>query len=384
MSEQKQDVPAQPRSREPGAGNTRQLGVLVMSFRGRKSARKARRTLDAELHAREGTVLDSTVVEVNAKHKAFGYDPHRLLPGTLVPALTWGLFGLVLGSSGWVSGVVWAVIGGVCGGLFSYYSVTHLSKHAWARIGGRLPANSSTLAVYAEIDDVRALLEPAGKLGPTTASVAGISADLSPHVFAGPGMAVEVPNGAHSTGIVPDGATIMTMVMLRYPGAGTAKQIASSMAEHEKKAGRGLSVEVFVESDADGHLHVVDPKYGSWGWAKSDLVSWGLFGVGVGLLSGLISGGLFGAVDSGITTGLIWAAFGLFAGALYGLWAGRAVSARRLESARRLLSAGTSMVVAWSEQPITGAVLTPYVTTGSRHVVLRFNSIEGGVVLEAG
>ena len=144
-----------------------------------------------------------------------------------------------------------------------------------------------------------------------------------------------------------------------------------------------FAVEIMVERHPNGDLGVIDPKYGTWGWAKSDLVSWGVLGVAVGLLSGLISGGLFGAVHSGIATGLIWAAFGLFAGALYGLWAGRAVTGRRLKSAARLLTPGTSLVVAWSEQPITGTVLAPYMTADSQHLVLHFNSTEGGVVLEA-
>src|SRR5262249_49181077 len=156
-------------------------------------ARKARRSFEAQVGAHGDTVLDSTVVEVTTKHKAFGYDPHRLLPGTVVPALTWGLFGLVLGSSGWVSAIIWAVIGAVCGGLFSYYSVTHLSKREWAQIGRRLPANSSILALFVETDDVRALLKSTDGLHPATASVARITTDLGAQVFAGSGMALEVP-----------------------------------------------------------------------------------------------------------------------------------------------------------------------------------------------
>jgi hypothetical protein len=356
---------------------------MVMCFAGRKRAAKARRSFDHQLTAQGDALLDSTVVEVNAKHKAFAYDPHRLLPGILVPALTWGLFGLVLGSSGWVSAIIWAVIGAICGGLFSYYSVTHLSKKEWTRIGGRLPVNSSVLAVFVETDDVRALLKSTASLNPATASMAHITRDLNVQVFAGSAMALEVLPDPAGHELAVNRATTLSMILLRYAAESTAKQTAAKMAQHAKGAVPSFAVELMVERHPDGDLRVVDPKYGTWAWAKSDLVSWGLFGVGVGLVSGLISGGLFGAVHSGIATGLIWAAFGLFAGALYGLWAGRAVTGRRLKSAARLLTPGTSLLVAWSEQSITDAVLAQYVTPDSQRVVLHFNSIEGGVVLAA-
>jgi hypothetical protein len=51
-------------------------------------------------------------------------------------------------------------------------------------------------------------------------------------------------------------------------------------------------------------------------------------------------------------TGIDWAVFGLVAGALYGLWAGRAVSARRLKGLRGLLVPGSSMLVAWADGPV--------------------------------
>jgi hypothetical protein len=382
MSNQKQDT-GRLREGQPGGGTRKQLGVLVMCFDGRKTAAQARRSFGRHLAAQGDSLLDSTVVEVNAKHKAFASDPHRVVPGTLVPALTWGLFGLVLGSSGWVSAIIWAVIGAICGGLFSYYSVTHLSKSEWARIGGRLPADSSSLVVFVETADVRGLLKSTASLNPATASVAHITADLGAQVFAGSGTALEVPTNAAGHQRVANQATTLSMIMLRYAAEGTAKQTVAKMAQHAKGADPAFAVEIMVERHPNGNLGVVDPKYGTWGWAKSDLVSWGVLGVAVGLLSGLISGGLFGAVHSGIATGLIWAAFGVFAGALYGLWAGRAVTGRRLKGAARLLAPGTSLVVAWSEQPITDTALAPYVTADSRLLVLHFNAIEGGVVLEA-
>jgi hypothetical protein len=84
-----------------------------------------------------------------------------------------------------------------------------------------------------------------------------------------------------------------------------------------------------------------------------------------------------------VVTGVAWGIFGIFAGALYGLFAGRAVSARRLKSVGPLLAPGTSMVVAWAYKPVTDDTLDGYLTPGSERLVLRFNSVEGGAVLEA-
>jgi hypothetical protein len=69
------------------------------------------------------------------------------------------VFGVVLGSSGWVSGLVWAVIGAVCGALFSEYALTRLSKAQRVRIGDHLPAGSSALMMFAETRDARRLLQ---------------------------------------------------------------------------------------------------------------------------------------------------------------------------------------------------------------------------------
>jgi hypothetical protein len=70
-------------------------------------------------------ILGTSVLKVNAKHKASVHDPRRVLIGTLTPALTWGLLGLI--GSGWL-GLVWAVVGGICGGLYTYYALHHATK----------------------------------------------------------------------------------------------------------------------------------------------------------------------------------------------------------------------------------------------------------------
>ena len=86
-------------------------------------------------------------------------------------------------------------------------------------------------------------------------------------------------------------------------------------------------------------------------WAKSDLISWGLFGVVVG--------------------------------ALYGLWAGRAVSARRLKGLSGLLVPGSSILLAWADEPVSADTIGTLTAPGSQRLVLRFNPVPAGAVLEA-
>src|SRR5262249_2601986 len=120
-----------------------QLGVLLQCFSGNKAAGKARRGLDAQLKGQGAVLLDSVVVQVDAKHKASVYDPRRVVQGTLTAFLTWGLFGLVAG--GLKSAALWAILGAVCGGLWAYYTEHLLRKDELARVGARLPASSSAL-----------------------------------------------------------------------------------------------------------------------------------------------------------------------------------------------------------------------------------------------
>ena len=62
--------------------------------------------------------------------------------------------------------------------------------------------------------------------------------------------------------------------------------------------------------------------------ARSDVISWGGFGLVFGAIVGVVGGGgILGFLEDGVATGIGWALFGLVAGALYGLWAGRSISA---------------------------------------------------------
>jgi len=367
-----------------GAKRDRALGVLLECFSGIKSAGKARRSLDAQLKAQGDALLDTVVLRVTAKHKVSVYDPRRVVQGTLTATLTWGLFGLVAG--GLKSLAIWAVLGAICGGLWAYYTEHLLRKDELTRIGARLPASSSALVTFAETRDPRRLLKATAAHAPATASVAVIGDDLGARVFAGATDPIEVSRSLGGGAIPPSQAAPTSMFMIRYPSTGTAKQVAAKAAPTSKKAAAAspVQVELVIWADSGGRRHVADPSQGVKAWAKSDLVSWGLFGVVVGALAGVFGGGgVHGFVSDAVVTGIGWAVFGLVAGALYGLWAGRAVSARRLKGLSGLLVPGTSMLVAWADGPVSADTIDPLTAPGSQRLILRFNAIEGGAVLEA-
>ena len=77
-----------------------------------------------------------------------------------------------------------------------------------------------------------------------------------------------------------------------------------------------------------------------------------------------------------------WCAFGLVAGALYGLWAGRGVSARRLKGVGPLLPPDSSMILAWAGQAATQDAIERWMAPASERLVMRYDSIGAGVLLE--
>ena len=355
----------------------RKLAVLLACFSDAKAAGKARKPLDAKLRSAGDVILDTTVVKVNAKHKASVHDPRRVVVGTLTAGLTWGLFGLVTG--GWLSLVIWAVLGALCGGGYAYYGEHLETKAELAHIGARLPAPSSALLTFAETNDPRRLLAAAADHTPSAASIAAIGDDLSAHVFAGAGNPLEVSHSSGAQAVSPDQTAAVDMIMVRYPAPDTAKQVASRIVKANGKASNATQVDLVVETDRRGHRHAHTPRLGRAAMMKSDIVSWGAFGVLVGAISGAVNGGI---VKSGVLTGIGWAVFGAFAGSLYGLWVGRSISARRLKGVGPLLAPGTSLLLAWTDgedEHAIEALRAPQ----SQQLVLRFNAVERGALIEA-
>ena len=103
-----------------------------------------------------------------------------------------------------------------------------------------------------------------------------------------------------------------------------------------------------------------------------------------GLIVGFTSGddGVLGAIESGAVIGILWGIFGLFAGALYGMWAGRGVSARRLKGLGTFVPPDSSLVVAWAEGPVSPETVEQWAPNGTQRLILRFNTVGGGAVLE--
>ncbi len=357
----------------PGAGATERQCLLLACFAGSKRAAKIHRELNKRIDQGGDALLGEVVVKVDSKHKVQVHDPRRVVAGTLTPALTWGIFGLLAGG---VKGLaVWAVVGAICGGLYAYYFEHLLTKDELKRIGGRLPVDSSAIVAFVRAADPRRLLSSAASYEPATASVAEITPDLSAQVYSG----ATHPEEASAT---QDAA--LEMLMVRYTGEHGAKQALAESGSEKHKDKKEPEVELFVEANEHGRLRVIEPKTGTVAFAKTDILGWGLFGVAYGLIVGFAGGnnGVLGAIESGVLVGVLWGIFGAVAGALYGMWAGRGVSARRLKGLGAFVPPDSSLALAWAEGSLSQETIERWAATGSRRLVLRFNPVGRGALLE--
>ena len=344
----------------------RQLEVLLACFRGHKRAGQVHGRLDQQLEADGPQLLDEVVYWVTPKGKARVYDPRRTLAGTLIPAVTWGVFGLLTSGTTLPSFVASAVIGAVCGGLWAYTSEHLLTKRELSRLGKRLSPGSSAILAYVVGADPSKLAATAASFEPAVASVATIGADLSATVLD------RIPHG-------PPPDSVLRMLVFRYPGQDTAKAVNATAKGKKQTA---VETELLIAADKSGGFHVASPT--ARAFVRSDVVAWGVFGLVFGAVACFRgSRGLLGALENGVITGIGWALFGLLAGALYGLWAGRAVSARRLRTLGPLLPPDTSMVLAWAEGALPQTALAPWSAPGSQQLTLRFNRVPDGAVLDA-
>ena len=336
----------------------RRVAALLACFDDERRAGKAHRQLESRVRAAGSRVYDTTVLRVDGKHKATVHDPRRVIAGTLTPLLTWGVFGLVTG--GISSMIASGILGAVCGGFFAYRDVHHATKAQLAHLGKALPARSSALLTFTDTGDARALLEDAAEEGASAASVALIDNDLIADVVAS-----AAPNGHDAP------AAELKMILLRFPDPAAAAKAAAST--------EGVEVELVVSTDQSGHRRVSDPHFGSATLGRSNIWGWGGLGLVCGALAGITGGGgLFGFIASGLVTGIVWGLFGLGAGALYGLWAGRSISARRLKGLGGLLPPGTSALLAWTDKPLKAGDLA---TPAAERLVLGFTPTDRGPVL---
>jgi uncharacterized membrane protein len=345
------------------ASGSSRLCVVLACFPERKDARRARHRLANALHADGATVVDDVIVVVNGKGRARVHDPSRVLAGILTAALTWGLFGLC--SGGGIGLLVWGVLGAICGGGYAYFAEHVLTKNQLQLVGGHLPASSSAIVAFAEAADRDAVLAQAAKVS-TVVSVVAISPEL-----AASGVA---PTGPRAE----DGHAVLTMLLVRFAGEHGA---ASALSSPKRDS---AEVELVFEVPRHGRTRVISPSAGVAAWAKSDVISWGAFGVAFGLVVGFVgNGGTFGILEEGAVKGVLWGVFGLGAGALYGLWVGRAVSARRIKGLQALLPPDTATALVWLTAGARDGEITRETRASTAHVAIDFLPVEGGAVLQA-
>ena len=343
-----------------------QLEVLLACFDGHKRAAKVHGPLGKKLEASGAKILGQAVFSVTDKGTAAVHDPRRTLWGTVTPAITWGAFGLLASGGSWKSLVVWAVVGAVCGGLYAYYTAHLATKADLARLGKKLSPDSSAIITYLVGPDAANVAATAATFGPEPASVATISGDLSATVLNG-------------TGAVPSRETLLTMLVFRYPGQGTAGRVYATA--NRRSSVPAIETELLMHADPSGKFHVASPS--AKAFVKSDVAGWAVLGLIVGAAAGFGgNGGLFGAIEKSAVTGILWALFGLVAGTLYGLYEGRAVTAGRLKAFGPLLPPDTSAVLAWAEEPVTRESIATWETTGSEELALRINQAPHGAILE--
>jgi hypothetical protein len=352
----------------PGAS-----AVLLACFPGAKNAAQDRRAVERRLRRDGNHVLETTVVEVNSAGKVSVRDPRRVLVGALTSALTWGVFGLV--SGGWPSLVFSALLGAVWGGWAARSHAHHPTGVQLARAAARLPPDSSSLLVFAGATNAESVLAAGEAANATVSSVALIAGDLSATILHAGGV-------GESAGSDPDS---LRMVLVRYDDVAAAKEVASRMTAGGK-ADASLDVELVIEIDRSGRTRVSDPKLGAAAVARYNARSWSVLGLICGALAGLTGGhGFIGFLEGGLVTAVAWGLFGAGAGALYGLWVGRAISARRLRPIAPLLHENSSMLFAWTDAPPGDQ--TPFLfATGAEQerLTLSFAATDRGPVLALG
>lgn len=414
MSTSDHDAPADAPARSDSHPDGRRLGVLLTCFAGRETAGKTHRALEGELRGKGAHVLDTTVFEVDEKHKARTHDPRRVVAGTLTPILTWGVLGLL---NGWKAAVFWGVLGGIGGYFITYYQVHLATKAQLAYFGSRLPANSSTLLTYAETSDSDSLLKAAASHAPSVVSVASIDDDLTAEVMQLTGQAGAEKTGSAAPSPSPAAPkTLLNMILTRYPDPGAGRKIADALQAQMKQgmkevkkeeadakkaggadakkaveaqvakaeaAGADPEVEVVIKTDRNGKRHVFDPNMGPWAAGKADIAGWAIFFLIVGLITGWVGNGFWGGVSEGIIAGILGGILGLGAGALYGLWTSRSTSAHRLRPVGPLLAPGTSLIVAWAGGALRPEGLAELATASSQQLVVHFDAAPGGVVLNS-
>ncbi|MET1154627.1 hypothetical protein [Arthrobacter sp.] len=79
-------------------------------------------------------------------------------------------------------------------------------------------------------------------------------------------------------------------------------------------------------------------------------MSWGVLGLVFGAIGGFTGGGgILGFLGGGLVTGVLWGAFGMLAGTLYGLFVGNVLSGRQRKKLDSLVPPNSSLAVFWAD-----------------------------------
>lgn len=358
---------------------TPRLCVLLTCFKGSKTARKIRKSLDGKIKEDGNFIIDEVVLQVNEKRKVRIYDPRKVLAGLLTPALTWGIFGVL--SSGLRGLVTWAVIGSICGGLYAYFTEHALSKAELKRVGQALPPDSSALVSFIQSSGPETILTRTSPFKPNSASLAVIAPDLTAYVS----NSQPSTRGASELLTVSQAPAnrdaLLSMLLFRYLGRDTAEKVEAEVGR--EPGASTVQTELVFAVNKERTIRITNPAKGAKAMARSDLISWGLFGVIYGAVIGFTDNpGIFSILGRGIETGIAWAVFGLFAGYLGGLWVGQAMSPRRLKGIISFLEPDTSLVLAWGEGHVAPEMITGLEREASQKLILKFYPTRNGAVLE--
>jgi hypothetical protein len=120
---------------------------------------------------------------------------------------------------------------------------------------------------------------------------------------------------------------------------------------------------------------VHSPDFGVAFSARSSLISWGVLGLALGAIGGYTGGGgILGFLGGGLFTGVLWGAFCMLAGALYGLFVGNVLSARQLKKLDGLAPPNSSLAFLWADGDLTNEAIDRWAPPGSQRLVVRFNA----------
>jgi uncharacterized membrane protein len=364
------------------------FGILLVCFDEPKKAQQVKEALEKEIRQGGDLILDEMVMRVDEKRKVQVHEMGKAARGAAIVALTWGVFGLL---SGGLRGlVIWAVLGAVCGGIYFYYVAHTLSDAELKNIARRMPPNSSVLLAFLKTSHAQQIIDSVSRYTPAASSLVTVGEGMATSVISGTSEKAEQPSPA-STPVQAgaDGDNPFSILVFRYTGHQTARQVEAELKEEWKKAGDAIQTEVMIEVDEQKKVHVYDPSTGVRAQTISSMISWGLCGLIVGVLTGLFSGGggLLGIITSGLTRLITWGAFGIVAGALAAFVVNRAIPTSRLKKMSMLFSrtqADTSVILALVQGTYTQKMISDLSTHDARGLVIRVktpSSFKGGLEL---